>query len=187
MAFAVTLAARLLLFPLRVAFTRRQDSRHAADRSVAPSEEALDTGLRPRPFPVAAASLLPGVLALTGAGLPPAGERKLASGSPHAILTSSPRGVHPLDTQWIKQHLRIKHFYGTSANAVKTQLWIAITVYVLVAIVRKRLEIERELYTMLQILSLSLFEKVPLQQVLTASEYTSPNPFDPNQLLLFDL
>lgn len=89
--------------------------------------------------------------------------------------------------KWIKQHLRIKHFYGTSANAVKTQLWIAITVYVLVAIVKQRLEIERELYTMLQILSLSLFEKAPLRQVLTASDYTFHSPLDPNQLLLFDL
>jgi len=89
--------------------------------------------------------------------------------------------------KWIKQHLRIKHFYGTSANAVKTQLWIAITVYVLVAIVKKRLEIERELYTMLQILSLSLFEKASLRQVLTASDPTSHGPLDPNQLTLFDL
>ena len=68
--------------------------------------------------------------------------------------------------KWIKQHLRIKRFFGTSANAVQTQLWIVISVYVLVAIVRKRLEIERDLYTLLQILSAHLFEEAPLAQVL---------------------
>jgi len=71
--------------------------------------------------------------------------------------------------KWIKQHLRIKAFYGTSANAVKTQIWIAIAVYVLVAIVKKRLQVEASLYTILQILSVSLFEKIPLAQALTLS------------------
>jgi len=71
--------------------------------------------------------------------------------------------------KWLKQHLRIKAFYGTSENAVKTQLWIAIAVYVLVAIVKKRLHLEASLYTILQILSVSLFEKIPLLQALTLS------------------
>jgi len=71
--------------------------------------------------------------------------------------------------KWIKQHLRIKAFYGTSPNAVKTQVWIAISAYVLVAIIRKRLRIERDLYTILQILSVYPFEKVPLFQLLTAT------------------
>ena len=68
--------------------------------------------------------------------------------------------------KWIKQHLRIKAFFGTSENAVKTQIWIAVSVYVLVAIVRKRLELEVSLYQILQILSLTLFEKTPILQAL---------------------
>jgi hypothetical protein len=73
--------------------------------------------------------------------------------------------------KWIKQHLRIKSFYGTSENAVKTQIWIAISVYVLVAIMRKRLKVNLSLYTILQILSLTLFEKIPILQAFTAFEY----------------
>ncbi len=88
--------------------------------------------------------------------------------------------------KWIKQHLRIKHFFGTSPNAVKTQLWIAISVYVLVAIVRKSLRITRSMYEILQILSLSLFEKRPLYQALTADGHVLAPPKDHNQLLLFD-
>jgi hypothetical protein len=88
--------------------------------------------------------------------------------------------------KWIKQHLRIKVFYGRSANAVKTQLWIAISVYVLVAIVKKRLKLEHDLYTLLQILSLCLFEKVPLLQALARSDYISTDEGTRNQLLLFD-
>ena len=72
--------------------------------------------------------------------------------------------------KWIKQHLRIKAFFGTSENAVKTQVWIAIAVYVLVAIVKKRLGPEASLYTILQILSLTLFEKTPLDQLLANSD-----------------
>ena len=79
--------------------------------------------------------------------------------------------------KWIKQHLRIKAFYGTSENAVKTQIWIAISVYVLVAILRKRLGIERNLYTMLQILSVSLFEKAPLAQALSTDDYTAKDGY----------
>jgi len=88
--------------------------------------------------------------------------------------------------KWIKQHLRIKAFYGTSENAVKTQIWIAITVYVLVAIVRKRLKIEASLYTILQILSLTLFEKASLNQLLTNPEDNDTMPENLNQLNLFN-
>ena len=72
-----------------------------------------------------------------------------------------PRNGIPSDFKWIKQHLRIKAFYGTSENAVKTQIWIAVSVYVLVAIVRERLAIEAALYQVLQVLSLAQFEKTP--------------------------
>jgi hypothetical protein len=89
--------------------------------------------------------------------------------------------------KWIKQHLRIKAFYGTSPNAVKTQVWIAISTYVLVAILRKRLSIERDLYTILQILSVYPFEKVPLFQLLTATADLKDTGAPRNQLTLFDL
>jgi hypothetical protein len=89
--------------------------------------------------------------------------------------------------KWIKQHLRIKAFYGTSENAVKTQIWIAISVYVLVAIVKKRMKLDDlSLYTILQILSITLFEKEPLFQVLTMSDYTNITRPNANQLKLFD-
>ena len=88
--------------------------------------------------------------------------------------------------KWIKQHLRIKAFYGTSENAVKTQIWIAVSVYVLVAIVRKRLGLEASLYQILQILSVTLFEKTPILQALQASD-SQADLLDPgNQLILFD-
>jgi hypothetical protein len=89
--------------------------------------------------------------------------------------------------KWIKQHLRIKAFYGTSDNAVRTQIWIAISVYVLVAIVKKELRLERSLYEILQILSLTLFEKTPVFQAL--SDPIAPNAHypSPNQATLFDL
>jgi hypothetical protein len=89
--------------------------------------------------------------------------------------------------KWIKQHLRIKAFYGTSENAVKTQIWIAVSIYVLVAIVRKRLGLKASLYQILQILSITLFEKVPILQALQASEYQDDLVQDGNQLILFDL
>lgn len=76
--------------------------------------------------------------------------------------------------KWMKQHLRIKAFYGTSENAVKRQIWIAISVYVLVAVVRKRLKIEVSVYTMLQILSVTLIEKVELSQALECKIRESP-------------
>ena len=89
--------------------------------------------------------------------------------------------------KWIKQHLRIKQFFGTSENAVKTQIWIAVSVYVLVAIVRKKLNIDASLYTLLQVLSLTLFEKMPLQQAFPDGEYSSENPSPSNQLNLFTI
>ncbi len=87
--------------------------------------------------------------------------------------------------KWIKQHLRIKRFYGTSENAVKTQLWIAVSVYVLVAIVRKRLGLDASLYTLLQVLSVALFEKIPLNQSLAVNETGSFTSQITNQLELF--
>jgi hypothetical protein len=89
--------------------------------------------------------------------------------------------------KWIKQNLHIKSFYGTSDNAVKTQVWIAISVYVLVAIVKKELGLERSLSEILQILSLTLFEKIPIFQALSEQEPQDPEPPFSNQLSLFDL
>lgn len=88
--------------------------------------------------------------------------------------------------KWIKQHLRIKAFFGTNENAVKTQIWIAISVYVLVAIVKKRLGVEASLYTILQILSLALFEKTPLHQLLNDQALQILDNESPIQLNLFD-
>lgn len=88
--------------------------------------------------------------------------------------------------KWIKQHLRIKSFLGTSENAVKTQIWIAISVYVLIAIIKKRLHIKTDLYTILQILSLTLFEKSQLIHILTEREYSAEGCATSNQLNLFD-
>ena len=89
--------------------------------------------------------------------------------------------------RWIKMHLRIKAFYGTSENAVKTQIWIAVSVYVLVAIVRKRLGLEVSLYQILQILSLTLFEKTPILQALQSPDSQDDLSLSANQLSLFDL
>jgi transposase len=88
--------------------------------------------------------------------------------------------------KWIKQHLRIKKFFGTSENAVKTQIWIAISTYVLVAIMKKRMKTDLTLYTILQILSISLFEKKPIYQVLAQSDYNNPITTRDIQLNLFD-
>ena len=87
--------------------------------------------------------------------------------------------------KWIKQHLRIKSFYGTSENAVKTQIWIAVSTYVLVAIMKKRLKIDLTLYTILQILSITLFEKMPILQALTANDYKKQITSGHIQLKLF--
>jgi Domain of unknown function (DUF4372)/Transposase DDE domain len=89
--------------------------------------------------------------------------------------------------KWIKQNLHIKAFYGTSDNAVRVQVWIAISVYVLVAIVKRELGVERSLSEILQILSLTLFEKPPIFQALSASKLQNQEPPSPNQLNLFDL
>jgi len=88
--------------------------------------------------------------------------------------------------KWIKQHLRIKVFFGTSENAVKTQIWIAVSVYVLVAIVKKRLNLSASLYEMLQILSLTMFERIPLDQLLNKIVTDDIQAFSPNQLNLFN-
>jgi transposase len=88
--------------------------------------------------------------------------------------------------KWIKQHLRIKSFYGTSENAVKTQIWTAVSVYVLVAIVKKKMKLDDlSLYKILQILSLTLFEKAPLLEIVTASQYNTDSACSDNQLKLF--
>ena len=88
--------------------------------------------------------------------------------------------------KWIKQHLRIKAFFGTNENAVKTQIWIAISVYVLVAIVKKRLRVEASLYTILQILSLTLFEKTPIEQLLNDEDLQNLDQLNSIQLTLFN-
>lgn len=88
--------------------------------------------------------------------------------------------------KWIKQHLRIKSFFGTSENAVKSQIWIAVSVYVLVAILRKRLNITASLYEMLQILSLTMFERMALNQLLARMPPDTNSPDSTNQLFLFD-
>jgi transposase len=88
--------------------------------------------------------------------------------------------------KWIKQHLKIKSFFGISENAVKTQIWIAISVYVLVAILKKELKLEQSLYTILQILSITLFEKIPILQAFTENDYTTKITSGHIQLNLFD-
>ena len=88
--------------------------------------------------------------------------------------------------KWIKQHLRIKSFFGTTENAVKTQIWIAVSVYVLVAIVKKRLRLELSLYTILQVLSVTVFERVPLIQIVNEAHYKMLEPEIHKQLNLFD-
>jgi hypothetical protein len=89
--------------------------------------------------------------------------------------------------KWIKQHLRIKAFYGTSENAVKTQIWIAVSVYVLVAIVRKRLELDASLYQILQIFSVTLFEKTPILQMFQEGISQTDPPLNSTRLILFEL
>ena len=86
--------------------------------------------------------------------------------------------------KWIKHHLRIKSFFGTSENAVETQIWIAVTVYVVVAVLKKRLGISADLYTILQVLSLTLFEKMPIFKLFSDADYNLPNLENHNQLIL---
>jgi len=89
--------------------------------------------------------------------------------------------------KWIKQHLRIKAFYGTSENTVKTQIWTAISAYVLIALVKKRMNLNISLYTFLQILSVSVFEKVLIKQLVMNSVCTIQDTYTCNHLNLFDL
>ena len=88
--------------------------------------------------------------------------------------------------KWIKQHLRIKRFYGSSENAVKTQIWIAVSVYVLIAIIKKRLKLQPTLYGLPQVLSLTLFEKTTLQEPLQGATHTENDQLSDNQLNLFE-
>ncbi len=88
--------------------------------------------------------------------------------------------------KWIKQHLRIKRFFGNTENAVKTQVWIAVSVYVLVAIMKKRLDIDASLYTILPVLSITVFEKTPLLQMLSEAEPIDESHPQHNQLNLFE-
>lgn len=88
--------------------------------------------------------------------------------------------------RWIKQHLRIKEFFGVSENAVKSQIWIAVSTYVLVAIIRKRLQLPVSLYQLLQVLSLTLFEKTPINELISATLDPAPEPALSKQLILFD-
>jgi hypothetical protein len=88
--------------------------------------------------------------------------------------------------KWIKQHLRIKSFYGTTDNAVKTQIWIAVSVYIQVAIIKKRLNLDASLFTILQILSVTIFENITLNQLLMDNQLSQENTEPPNQLILFD-
>ena len=102
-------------------------------------------------------------------------------------LTQIPRQsfTRQLFFKWIKQNLRIKAFYGTSENAVKTQIWIAVTTYLLVAIMKKRHQIEASLYTILQVLSVSSFERIQLNRLLAKSNYKLEADDIDNQLFLF--
>ena len=107
--------------------------------------------------------------------------------SKRGTQTSTYSGAPVLDpTKWIKQHLRIKKFLGTSENAVKTQIWCAIATYVLIAIVKKELQLEASLYTLLQILSVSVFEKNELASALQLSSALPETPLGANQLNLFN-
>lgn len=109
-------------------------------------------------------------------------------GSPAAIICAlyKARWQVELFFKWIKQHLRIKKFYGTSENAVKAQIWTAVSVYVLVAIVKKRLHLNASLYTLLQIFSVTLFEKIPLNKDFLETKYSLEDDMVSNQLNLFD-
>ena len=121
----------------------------------------------------------------TGKGLVFLTNHTLSSAMTICLLYKS-RWQVELFFKWIKQHLRIKRFYGTSENAVKTQIWIAVSVYVLIAIIRKELNLTASMHTLLQILSVTLFEKMPLQQVLDENAMADLDPDLLNQLSLFD-
>ena len=112
-------------------------------------------------------------------------QQLLASGRHHLRALQKPLAGGTL-LKWIKQHLRIKQFYGTSENAVKTQIWIAVSVYVLVAIVKTRLDLDASLYTLLQILSVTIFEKMPIHQALAGDEKQMQRFANNQPLNLFD-
>jgi hypothetical protein len=107
---------------------------------------------------------------------------------PALTITELYRGRWQIELffKWIKQHLRIKAFYGNSANAVKTQVWIAVSVYLLAAILKKQLNSELSLAEILQILSVNTFEKTPILSLLSTFQHQHPTIPDPNQLHLFD-
>jgi IS4 transposase len=107
--------------------------------------------------------------------------------APTIALIYKSRWQVELFFKWIKQHLRIKAFYGTSENAVKIQIWIAVSIYVLVALIRKRLGLKASLYQILQILSVTLFEKTPILQALQPPDSQDNLSHSANQLNLFDL
>lgn len=109
------------------------------------------------------------------------------AGDNHRTTLKMPLAGGAILLKWIKQHLRIKAFFGTAKNAVKTQIWIAISVYVLIAIIKKQLNPDLSLYTILQILSVTLFEKISISQVLMEAGYKTENIDSSNQLMLFDL
>ena len=119
-----------------------------------------------------------------------AGQQTLPHGNPqpgvkkHSVQCQQGQRLANLRRQ-IKQNLRIKAFYGTSENAVKTQIWIAVTVYLMIAILKKRLKIEASLYTILQILSVTAFERTPIKQLLTNPVYSYEQANIDNQLKLF--
>jgi IS4 transposase len=104
---------------------------------------------------------------------------------PAFTITELYRCRWQVELKWIKQHLRIKAFFGTSENAVRSQIWIAVSAYVLVAIVKKRLQLSASLYEILQILSLTMFEKIPLDQLLAQTISEQIQSVSDNQLILF--
>jgi hypothetical protein len=116
----------------------------------------------------------------------PAAASKVGHQSIFAVTCSLTRPGAMRPGHWIKQHLRIKAFFGTSENAVKSQVWTAVSVYVLVAIVKKRLALPVTLYEILQILSLSLFEKTPVNCLFHDNPHQKIPTADPNQLTLFN-
>ena len=116
--------------------------------------------------------------------------RKMAMQQRHALTIAAlykNRWQVELFFKWIKQHLRIKKFLGTSENAVKTQIWCAVSTYVLIAIVKKELQLNASLYTLLQILSVSVFEKIQISSAFQPHEYPENQSNIANQLNLFDI
>ena len=161
-------------------------------RPADPAEGDLHKRLKHRALPVVR-QRLPHRLTDLAHGVTPAIEpaREARRGRSSAVEASRSnyQRHHEWDIElffkWIKQHLRIKQFYGTSENAVKTQIWIAVSVYVLVAIVRKRLKLEASLYTLLQVFSVTVFEKLLIRSALLPEATKFDAATDVNQLNLF--